>query len=163
MRPLSASMGQQRLLDPAPRRHNPLDVLDYGIALDQPGVGLGHEALERAASPHAAPDRMMELRLTGERPDERFGLARCHALEVRHGGQGTAGLAPDALQRGCRELLWDPRHSFSDGCAFAFCNAFLELHPYHFSQFVRFNMWAEPRCSSHFNHQLDIFPHSVGK
>jgi hypothetical protein len=86
------------------------DIPDDGVALGEPGVGLDHEALERAASLHSPADRMMELRLAGERPDERFRLAGHHPLEVRHGGQVTAGLVADVLERGRREQLWDPRH-----------------------------------------------------
>ena len=106
-RPLDASMvgvdGHERLLDSAPWSDDAPDIPDDGVALGEPGIGLDHEALERAASLHAAADRMMELRLAGERPDERVRLAGHHSLEVRDSGQLAAGLIADALQRGAED------------------------------------------------------------
>jgi hypothetical protein len=70
--------------NPAPWRDDSLHTADDGVARGQPGVGVGHEPLERAASLDAATDRVMQLWLAGERPDERVGLTGRHPGEVRH-------------------------------------------------------------------------------
>ena len=103
---------QDRLFDPARWRDDSFDVAAEGVALDQPGVGLGHEPLEGAAPLDAATDRVMELGLTGERLHERVALTGLHPGEVRHrtSDSGIGALAENPLQHRSRKKFGHPRH-----------------------------------------------------
>jgi len=85
-------------------------ILDRDV-LGEPGLHLLRVALEGAHALDAAPLRMMQLGLTGERPDQRVGLPGHQAVEEGHRGE-VLDPAPFLYpgQRGGGEELWRPRH-----------------------------------------------------
>jgi hypothetical protein len=58
---------QHRLFDPVPWGDDALHMAADSVVRGQPGVGLGHEPLEGAASLDVTTDRVMELWLASER------------------------------------------------------------------------------------------------
>jgi hypothetical protein len=106
---------QDDLFDPAPRRDDEVDVLDGDVAVGQPGLGVGGEALERRDALHVPAYRVMQLRLPGERPGERVDLPRDQAVEERHRRETLAAtLVQYAFQDGGGEQLRYPGHARKD-------------------------------------------------
>jgi hypothetical protein len=60
------------------------DILDRDVAPSYPGVHLCDERPERARALDASPHGIVQLRLGGERLDQRVGLAGHQAVKVRH-------------------------------------------------------------------------------
>src|SRR3954470_15321653 len=105
---------QDALLHPAVADDGELEVLGRGAALLQPAPRLLHEARERGRALDPAAHRVMQLRLGGERFDQRARLAGQHAHEERHQLHPPAArVLPDARERRRGEQLGQPGHRYA--------------------------------------------------
>ena len=105
---------QDHLLKAASLGNDMLDILDRDVAPSYPRVHLGDERLERSRALDASAHRVVQLRLAGERLDQRIGLPGHQTVEVRHRLELVQPpLLLESRERRRREQLGDERHPTS--------------------------------------------------